>query len=175
VNLVLIQGCRFEEAALSRGDLTEVEWRTLKVLLPVERKSGKRGRGRPPEDNRNIINGILWWLRTGAPWRDVPEKYGKWNSIYRRFRRWSTCGVWESVAIALAETMAESGHYDIDSTTVRAHVSAAGGKGGFINELLAARGAGSPVKFIVSVMPEVAQSRSTSRPAKRRTARATQR
>jgi hypothetical protein len=57
------------------------------------------------------------------------------------------CGVWESVAIALAETMAKSGHYEIDSTTVRAHVSAAGGKGGFINELLAARGAGSPVKF----------------------------
>jgi transposase len=52
---------------LSRGDLTEVEWRILRVLLPVERK---RGRGRPPEDNRNIINGILWRLRTGAPWRD---------------------------------------------------------------------------------------------------------
>jgi transposase len=123
----LIQGCRFEEAALSRGDLSEVEWRILKVLLPVERDPGKRGRGRPPEDNRNIINGILWRLRTGAPWRDVPEKYGNWNSIYRRFRRWSACGIWESVAIALAETMAESGHYNIDSTTVRAHVSAAGG------------------------------------------------
>jgi hypothetical protein len=54
---------------------------------------------------------------TGAPWRDVPEKYGKWNLIYRRFRRWSACGVWESVAIILAETMAESGHYDIDSTS----------------------------------------------------------
>jgi transposase len=175
VNLVLIQGCRFEEAALSRGDLTEVEWRILRVLLSVERKPGKRGRGRPPEDNRNIINGILWRLRTGAPWRDVPEKYGKWNSIYRRFRRWSACGVWESVAIALAETMAESGHYDIDSTTVRAHVSAAGGKGGFINELLAARGAGSPVKFIVSVMPEAGRWPSTSRPAKQRTAKATTR
>jgi transposase len=80
---------------------------------------------------QNVINGILWRLRTGAPWRDVPEKYVKWNSIYRRFRRWSACGVLESVAIALAETMAESGHYDIDSTRVRAHVSAAGGKGGF--------------------------------------------
>jgi transposase len=106
-------------------------------LLPVERKPEKRGRGRRPADNRNIINGILWRLRTGAPWRDVPEKYGKWSSIYRRFRRWSA---W------LAETMAESGHYEIDSTTVRAHVSAAGGKEAFINELLAARGAGSPVK-----------------------------
>jgi transposase len=62
--------------------------------------------------------------------------------IYRRFRRWSACGVWESAAIALAETMAESGHYSIDSTTVRAHVSAAGRKGGFINELVAGRGAG---------------------------------
>ena len=110
-------------------------------------------------------------LRTGAPWRDVPEKYGNWNSIYRRFRRWSACGVWESVAVALAETMAESGHYNIDSTTVRAHVSAAGGKGGLINELLAARGAGSPVKFIASVMPEVDRSPSTSRLVKRQTVR----
>jgi transposase len=67
---------------LSRGDLTEVAWRILKVFVPVEREPGKRGRGRPPEHNRNIINGILWRLRTGAPWRDVPEKYGNWNSIY---------------------------------------------------------------------------------------------
>lgn len=156
---------------MSRGDLTEAEWRVLKELLPVEREAGERGRGRPPEDNRNVVNGILWRLRCGTPWRDVPEKYGKWNSVYRRFRRWSEAGVWESVAIALAETMAESGQYNIDSTSVRAHVSAAGGKGGFINELLAARGAGSPVKFIVSVMPEDVRSPSTSRRAKRRTAR----
>ena len=87
---------------MSRGDLTEVEWRILRVLLPVEREPGKRGRGRPPEDNRNVINGILWRLRTGAPWRDVPEKYGNWNSIYRRFRRWSSSGVWESVAYPYA-------------------------------------------------------------------------
>ena len=145
------------------------------VLLPVERKSGKRGRGRPPKDNRNVINGILWRLRTGAPWRDVPQKYGNWNSIYRRFRRWCANGVWESVAVALAETMAENGHYNIDSTSVRAHVSAAGGKGGFINELLAARGAGSPVKFIVSETPAADRSPSTSRAAKRRTARPTKR
>ena len=121
---------------MSRGDLTEVEWRILRVLLPVEREPGKRGRGRPPEDNRNVINGVLWRLRTGAPWRDVPEKYGNWNSIYRRFRRWSASGVWESVAIALAETMAESGNYNIDSTTVRAHVSAAGGKGALASDLV---------------------------------------
>ena len=80
-----------------------------------------------------------------------------------------------SVAITLAETMAASGHYNIDSTSVRAHVSAAGGKGGFIDELLAARGAGSPVKFIVLVTPEVAPLHSTSRPARRQTARAIRR
>ncbi len=158
---------------MSRGDLTEAEWRVLKGLLPVEREAGKRGRGRPPEDNRNIINGILWRLRCGTPWRDVPEKYGNWNSIYRRFRRWSASGVWESVAVTLAEAMAESGHYNIDSTSIRAHVSAAGGKGGFIDELLAARGAGSPVKFIVTVMEKADRSPSISRRAKRRTARLT--
>src|SRR5262245_23554622 len=106
------------------------------MLLRVERKPGKGGSGRPPADSRNIINGILRRLRTGAPWRDVPEKYGKWNSIYRRFRRWSACAVWESVAIALAETMVESGHYGIDSTTVRAHVSAGGRKAGFTSNSL---------------------------------------
>jgi hypothetical protein len=71
-----------------------------------------------------------------------------------RFRRWSASGVWESVALALAETMAETDQCSIDGTTVRDHVSAAGGKGGLIHELLAARGAGSPVKFIVSRTPE---------------------
>jgi transposase len=86
---------------LSRGDLSEVEWRILRVLLPIEREPGKRARGRPAQDNRNVINGILWRLRTGAPWRDVPEKYGHWNTIYRRFLRWSKSGVWESVAAAI--------------------------------------------------------------------------
>jgi transposase len=75
----LIQAC-FLEAGLSRGDLTEAEWRVLKDLLPIEPEN--RGRGRPPEQNRLIINGILWRLRCGAPWRDVPPKYGSWNTIY---------------------------------------------------------------------------------------------
>lgn len=73
----------------------------------------------------------------------MPPKYGNWNTICRRFRRWSDTGVWETVAVTLAEVMADSGHYSIDSTTVRAHISAAGGKGGLIDVLLAARGAGS--------------------------------
>jgi transposase len=159
------------EAGLSRRDLSEMEWRVLKDLLPIE--AANRGRGRRPIDNRAIINGILWRLRTGTPWRDVPEKYGKWNSIYRRFRRWSAAGVWEVVSTNLAEIMADSGHYSIDSTTVRAHVSAAGSKGGLIDRLLAARGAGSPVRFTASAMPAADRLPFTSPAAKRRTARHT--
>lgn len=76
---------------MSRDDLTEAEWWILKGLLPIEPE--KRGRGRSPEQNRSFINGILWKLRFGALWRDVPPKYGSWNTIYRRFRRGSETGV----------------------------------------------------------------------------------
>lgn len=152
---------------MSRGDLTEAEWRLLKDLLPPER--GRKNR--PALDNRSIVNGILWRIRTGTPWRDVPEKYGKWMTVYQRFRRWSRAGIWETVATTLAQAMADHSRHSIDSTTVRGHISAAGAKGGLANRLLAARGAGSPVKFIVSVTPAVSRSSSTSRPAKRPTAR----
>ena len=141
------------------------------MLLPAE--GGHRGR--PPLDRRATINGILWRLRTGAPWRDVPERYGKWNSIARCFRRWSGVGVWEAVATSLAEAMADNRSHSIDSTTVRGHVSAAGGKGGPAHKLLAARGAGSPVRFIVSARLEDARSSSTSPAARRRTVKATKR
>ena len=144
---------------MSRGDLSEAERRILKGLLPIEAEN--RGRGRRPEQNRSIINGILWRLRCGTPWRDVPPKYGNWNTIYRRFRRWNDDGVWEAVAVQLAEAMADSGHDSGDSTTLRAHVSAAGGKGGLIDELLAARGAGSPVSFTAWLTPSDGQSPST--------------
>jgi transposase len=154
----LIQAC-FLEAGLSRGDLAEAEWRILKDLLPID--AANRGRDRRPEQNRSIINGILWRLRTGAPWRDVPPKYGNWNTIYRRFRRWSEAEVWETMAVTLAEIMADSGHYSIDSTTVRAHVSAAGERGGLIDEVLAARGAGSPVSFNAWPMPSDVRLRFT--------------
>ena len=156
---------------MSRGDLTEAEWRLLKDLLPPER--GRKNR--PASDNRPIVNGILWRIRTGTPWRDVPEKYGKWSSVYQRFRRWSQAGVWEAVAMTLARAMADNSRHSIDSTTVRGHVSAAGAKGGLANRLLAARGAGSAVKFTVSVMPGASRSPSTSRPAKRPTAKRSRR
>ncbi len=73
---------------MSRGDLTDTEWRILNPLLP------DRGeRGPAIGDKRRTMNGILWVLRTGAPWRDLPERYGKWNSAFVRFTRWSKLGV----------------------------------------------------------------------------------
>jgi transposase len=111
-----------EEGSVSRGDLSEAEWHLLRDLLPAER--GRKSR--PAHDNRTIVNGILWRIRTGAPWRDVPEKYGKWMTVYQRFRRWSEAGVWEAVAATLAQAMADNSRHSIDSTTVRGHVSAAG-------------------------------------------------
>ena len=156
---------------MSRGDLCEAEWSVFRVLLPPE-----RGRaGRPANDNRSVVNGILWRLRTGAPWRDLPERYGNWNSIYRRFRRWCQAGVWEAAATTLAETMADNRHHSIDSTTVRGHPQAAGAKGGLRDRALAARGAGSPVRFTWSVMPAAGRSPSTSPAARRTTARPTTR
>jgi hypothetical protein len=98
----------------------------LGVLLPVEREPGKRGWGRPPEASRNVING-LWRLapvRHGAMSRRNTET-GLGLPAYPAMERF---GVWESVGTSLAETMAESGHYSVNSTTLRAHVSAAGGK-----------------------------------------------
>jgi transposase len=92
---------------LGRGDLSEAEWRILEELLPESRRKP----GRPPENSRDVINGILWRLRTGAAWRDIPERYGDWNKIYRRFRRWNEAGVWKALATTLAEAMGDSSHH----------------------------------------------------------------
>jgi transposase len=80
---------------------------------------------------------MLWIMRTGSPWRDLPEGYGKWISVYQRFRRWADQGVWD----ALLETLVDLGLTDdwthmIDTTTIRAHSQAAGGKGGLLRTRL---------------------------------------
>ena len=112
---------------MGRGDISDGEWAVIGGLLPPE-----RGRhARPAGDNRLFLNGMLHVLRVGCPWRDMHERYGKWNSVYVRFRRWAEQGVWD----ALLQTLVELGLTDdwqhmIDSTTVRGHVSAAGEKGG---------------------------------------------
>ena len=148
---------------MSRGDLTEEGWRLIEPLLPAE-----RGRwGRPAQDNRKYVNGMLWVLRTGAPWRDLPEKYGNWNSVYRRHVRWRNLGGWEAVLAALSGSLAEDTAYSIDSTIIRGHAQAAGAKGGRPKRRLVVRGETSPVKFTASVMPPEGRSTAGSRAAKR--------
>jgi transposase len=83
-----------------RYELTDVQWDVLRPLLPTSRT------GRPRKDDRRVINGILWRLRTGAPWRDVPERYGPWKTVYGRFRRWSQAGVWTELLRALNGVLA---------------------------------------------------------------------
>ena len=82
---------------MSWGDLTDSEWHILNPLLP-----DRGDRGPPISDKRRMVNGILWVLRTGAPWRDMPERYGNWNSVFVRFTRWSKIGVWDAAFETLA-------------------------------------------------------------------------
>jgi transposase len=72
-----------------RHELTDAEWARLGPLLPPHRS------GKPRTDNRLVVNGILWKLTTGAPWRDLPERYRPWPTVYMRFRRWTRAGVWD--------------------------------------------------------------------------------
>src|SRR5215210_7947705 len=121
-----------------RHELTNDQWARLAPLLP------KRARvGRPPKDHRLILNALYWLLRTGAPWRDLPERYGPWQTVYSRFRRWRLAGVWDRVLAALQAEADAAGRLDwslhfIDGTVIRAHPHAAGArKGGAIKPLAA--------------------------------------
>jgi putative transposase len=110
---------------LIRRELTDEQWRRIGHLVP-----GKDGdKGRHGEDNRLFIDGVLWLARAGAPWRDLPPVFGKWNSVFQRFRRWAKKGVWERIFQALVENP-DFEYLIIDSTIVRAHQHAAGAKGG---------------------------------------------
>lgn len=118
---------------MNRGDLTDEEWDVMAGLLPSER--GRKSR--PAHDNRRFLNGMLHVLRVGCPWRDMYECYGLWNSVYARFRRWAEHGVWDAIVATLVELgLTDDWQHMIDSTTVRGHVSAVGGKGGLVRRLL---------------------------------------
>ncbi len=117
---------------MERHELSDTQWARLAPLLPSQRRSG---RGRPDKDHRTIVNAILWRLATGVPWRDLPEQYGSWRTVYSRFRRWQHAGVWERVLTALHAEADAKGALDwrlhfLDGTTVRAHQHAAGAKKG---------------------------------------------
>ena len=109
---------------MRRHTISDDSWDRIKDLLP-----GKAGDpGVTAKDNRLFIDAIVWMAKTGAPWRDMPERFGNSNSIWRRFDRWSKKGVWERVFRALRDSDRE--WLLLDSTVIRAHQHAAGAKGG---------------------------------------------
>ncbi|WP_423828216.1 IS5 family transposase [Sphingomonas oleivorans] len=106
---------------MSRYDLTDFEWRAIEPLLP------NKPRGVSRVDDRRVLNGIFWVLRSGAPWRDLPERYGPRTTCYNRFVRWRKAGVWDRMMDAI--TAAHDGDIQmIDSTSVRAHQQQKGGR-----------------------------------------------
>ena len=95
-------------------DLTAKQWLVLEPLLPKP-KVRKDGRGRPWRDPQDVLNGIMWVLRTGAPWADLPSRYPSWSTCYRRFRKWSGDGTLKKVLCALARDVTERGGLDLES------------------------------------------------------------
>lgn len=113
---------------MSRGDLTDEQWNKLQPLLPAPKRTG-----RPAKDDRRVINGILWILRTGAPWRDLPERYGKWGTVSSRFYRWRQIHLWDRLLAQVQQEVEALGQIDwqvhfVDGTIIRAHQHAAGSK-----------------------------------------------
>ena len=110
-----------------RYELTDEQFQRLEPLLPeVE------GRGCPYKDHRQVLNGIFWILRSGAPWRDMPKRYGSWKTVYDRFRRWAEDGTLEAIVRHLqgeldAEGRIDWSQFNVDSTIVQAARAAAGG------------------------------------------------
>jgi transposase len=143
----------------SRYELTEAQWNCIRDLLPGRKESV----GRTAADNRVFVNGVLWALRSGARWSDLPERYGKYKTVHKRFTRWAATGVWEKIFRTLTQDKSNQ-YLMIDSTIVRAHQQAATGRkrggsdpalgrsrGGLTTKIhLLCNGLGQPVDFIVT-------------------------
>jgi transposase len=106
-----------------RHELTDAEWKRIEKLLPA--RTGPRSK----QGDREFINAVVWRARTGVAWRDLPERFGPWKTVYNRFANWARRGKWERLFKELAIEVDETGSI-LDATTVRAHQDAAGGKGG---------------------------------------------
>ena len=124
------------EGALFRRYLSDARWSRIENLVPGKASDP----GATAADNRLFVESVLWVVRTGAPWRDLPTESGNWNNVYQRFNRWSRRGVWRRLFEALADDP-DFEYRIIDSTIVRAHQHAAGAKGGLKIRPSAARAA----------------------------------
>ena len=141
---------------MRRFELTDEQWEKVKDLLPGREEDV----GVTAKDNRLFLDAVLYVARTGIPWRDLPARFGKWNSVFQRFRRWCKKGVWQRVMEQLQDPDLEL--LLVDSTIIRAHQHAAGAAGGQEEELGRSRGgystkihvavneAGAPVKITLS-------------------------
>jgi transposase len=112
---------------MARYELTDDEWELLKGLFPSQKRGGKWN------DHRVTLNGMLWILRSGAPWRDLPDRYGKWKSVYHRFNRWRREGLFDRILKALQIRLNKQGKIDwdlwlVDGSNVRASRAAAGAR-----------------------------------------------
>ncbi len=127
---------------MGRYDLTDFEWSVIEPLMPMDR------RGPKPQNNRQILNGMFYILRTGSPWRDLPERYGPYTTVYNRFNRWRKAGIWDRFMDAIVK--AHDGEVQmIDSSIVRVHQHASGVK--------------KRVEFVVSVEAGAVSRRKSTR------------
>lgn len=147
---------------MHRYDLTDEQWARLAPLLPPQ----KPRTGRPNHDHRPIINGIQWVLRTGAPWQDLPERYGNAKTVSSRFYRWRAAGIWDRILATVQHQADQAAQVDwdlhfVDSSVIRAHQHAAGAKGGTHKpKRSVARGAASAPRSTSG--PRATASRSSS-------------
>jgi transposase len=138
---------------MNRHELTDEQWSKLAPILPPQRTGRK---GRPSHPHRRILNGILWILNTGAPWRDLPERYGSWKTVSNRLYRWQKQGIWLNLLKVLQQQADAQGRLDwrlhqVDSTVIRAHQHAAGARGGQANEALGRSRGGFTTKLHVRI------------------------
>ena len=136
---------------MRRYELTDQQWQRIARLLPPE----KPKTGRPNHDHRRIVDGILWVHRTGAPWRDLPERYGPVGTVSSRFYRWRQAGIWQQVLAALPAAADARGTVDwrlhfVDATIVRAHQHAAGARR---TGAIGGRGAGALARRVLDQDP----------------------
>jgi transposase len=123
INRALGRVCkRSIERRMRRRERTDEQWEKLCPLLPPQKPKV----GREAKDHRLIVNGILWILRTGAPWRDLPDYYGPWSTVASRFYRWVKAGIWQRILQALQQQSDAAGEIDwekhsVDGTVIRAH------------------------------------------------------
>lgn len=111
---------------MSRHDITDEKWNVVGPMLSLRRKDR---RGRKAKDDRLLLNGLLWIMKTGAPWRDLPLEFGPWQTAYKRFAQWAKLSVWENILAELAKD-ADPEAILVDSSYVKLHQHGSGAKGG---------------------------------------------